>query len=137
MAYSTSAGWHPTTMAVISAPAETCPLTTVLRHERTTARAMGRTDRRRPRRDRPTETTGRAAVTPNADYGAAQLGLATTEELIRELIARFTVHYAHDEVGQRRNTERALMLAELLGGLAAVDREYRTASPTDGSEGTP
>jgi hypothetical protein len=52
------------------------------------------------------------------------LGLATTEELFREIIARFTV--AGPEGG---NWARTVILAEMLGGLSMVDREYRTAEP--------
>jgi hypothetical protein len=50
------------------------------------------------------------------------LGLATTEELFRELIARFTgtpsAYYA--------NVDRVAKLAEMMGGLNAPEREYRT-----------
>lgn len=45
------------------------------------------------------------------------LGLATTEELFRELIARFSTQLMID---------KALKLAEMLGELYAIDREYRT-----------
>lgn len=54
------------------------------------------------------------------------LGLATTEELIRELICRNTVSYPFDQPGQFAATRRALILAEMLGGLGAPEREYRT-----------
>lgn len=56
----------------------------------------------------------------------AKLGLATTEELIRELIARFTIGTTsnpNDYLAQ----ERALKLAEMVGGMGALDREYKTA----------
>lgn len=56
----------------------------------------------------------------------AQLGLATTEQLMRELIVRFTVHYPHDWSSQLKSIERALALSEMLGGLDAPTREYRT-----------
>jgi hypothetical protein len=65
------------------------------------------------------------------------LGLATTEELLREVIARFTTTMTQTEVvfhatGQTYgNVARALILAEMLGGLNALDREYRTAEPRD------
>ena len=49
------------------------------------------------------------------------LGLATTEELIRELIARFTVPTL-TLIG----VERALMMAEILGSLPPDERGYRT-----------
>jgi hypothetical protein len=56
----------------------------------------------------------------------AMLGLASTEQLIRELITRFTVHHPHSQETQHASTQRALMLAEMLGGLDAPTREYRT-----------
>jgi hypothetical protein len=49
------------------------------------------------------------------------LGLATTEELMRELIARFTVPI--EFLGMKR----ALVLAEMLGGMDSAERDYRTA----------
>lgn len=52
------------------------------------------------------------------------LGLATTEELFRELITRLT--YVSSS-----NIEKALVLAEMLGSLNANDREYRTAEPKE------
>jgi hypothetical protein len=55
------------------------------------------------------------------------LGLATTEELLREVIVRFTIIYRNDPINHERNVERALVLAEMVGGLSAFDREYRTA----------
>jgi hypothetical protein len=51
----------------------------------------------------------------------ANLGLATTEELFREIIARFAMLNRYPGP-----VERALVLAEMLGGLSATDREYRT-----------
>ena len=49
------------------------------------------------------------------------LGLATTEELFREIITRFAM------LGRYPGpVERALVLAEMLGSLSAEDREYRT-----------
>jgi hypothetical protein len=51
---------------------------------------------------------------------SARLGLATTEEMIRELICRFKVDQTFSSV------ERALVLAEMLGGMGAPDREYAT-----------
>lgn len=52
------------------------------------------------------------------------LGLATTEELFREILARFTT-----SLSGPGNTQRALVLAEMLGGMPGYDREYRTAEP--------
>jgi hypothetical protein len=51
------------------------------------------------------------------------LGLATTEELMRELMARFTITLGYG------HTHRALVIAEMLGGLDAADKEYRTVRP--------
>jgi hypothetical protein len=65
------------------------------------------------------------------------LGLATTEELLREVIARFTTTMTQTEVVFHAtgttygNVARALILAEMLGGLNALDREYRPAEPRD------
>ena len=53
------------------------------------------------------------------------LGLATTEELFRELIARNRVNVI-GEPAAVLSIERALQLAEMLGGLNATEREYRT-----------
>lgn len=54
-----------------------------------------------------------------------QLGLATTEELFREVIARLTIN-DYSAVQHQLDVDRALVLAEMLGGLCAVEREYRT-----------
>jgi hypothetical protein len=51
----------------------------------------------------------------------SQLGLATTEELLRELIARFTI-----PTPTLIGVERALQLAEILGSLPPNKRNYRT-----------
>jgi len=48
------------------------------------------------------------------------LGLATSEELIRELIVRFKIN------GDPGDVDRALMLAEMVGQMSAPSREYRT-----------
>jgi hypothetical protein len=55
----------------------------------------------------------------------ANLGLATTEEMLRELICRFTVAPT-DDISAFRGVPRGLILAEMLGGLDAQEREYRT-----------
>ena len=60
-----------------------------------------------------------------------RLGLASNEELLRELIVRFkmTQHQAQNS-GSRPSVaaaiDRALVLAEMLGGMGAPEREYRT-----------
>jgi len=66
------------------------------------------------------------------------LGLATTEELFREIIARFTTTglnnpevLFHVTGMTHLNVNRALILAEMLGGLSALDREYRPAEPQE------
>lgn len=56
----------------------------------------------------------------------ANLGLATTEELFRELITRFTIHHTHSAMSQTTMIIRATTLAEMLGGLESFDKEYRT-----------
>lgn len=58
-----------------------------------------------------------------------RLGLATTEEMLRELICRFKMtqyepHGSNETV--HRAVDRALVLAEMLGGMDAPTREYRT-----------
>jgi hypothetical protein len=55
----------------------------------------------------------------------AHLGLATTEELFREIIARFS-NWPSGSVEEWAGHRNALVLAEMLGTLGAVVREYRT-----------
>ena len=62
--------------------------------------------------------SGAGAWTAPPKKETANLGLATTEELFRELIARFRSYTDYD---------RAITIAEMLGGLSANDREYRPA----------
>jgi hypothetical protein len=59
------------------------------------------------------------------------LGLATTEYLLRELICRLGSPMCGTpiEVGWYKAIERVRILAELLGGLDATEREYWTAAP--------
>ena len=63
-----------------------------------------------------------------ADREAALLGLATTEELLRELICRFEMTQFVPGSMETRSmaVRRALVLAEMLGGMGAPEREYRT-----------
>jgi hypothetical protein len=56
----------------------------------------------------------------------ANLGLATTEEMLRELICRFKLDGCYASNGSIRAIERALTLSELLGGLDGPTREYKT-----------
>ena len=52
------------------------------------------------------------------------LGLATTEQMFRELISRFKMEMF--ELDALAAVERALVLAEMLGNMTAEEREYRT-----------
>jgi hypothetical protein len=57
------------------------------------------------------------------------LGLATNEDMLRELICRFKMsQYSPHGSNQtaHQSIERALVLAEMLGGMGAPEREYRT-----------
>jgi hypothetical protein len=57
----------------------------------------------------------------------ANLGLATTETLLRELMTRFKINaVANQDVSL--NINRALTLALLLGSLSELDKEYRTVN---------
>jgi hypothetical protein len=56
------------------------------------------------------------------------LGLATTEQLMRELITRFVVN-CFGNVETLTSIDRALKLAEMLGGMNSFDRDYRTVEP--------
>jgi hypothetical protein len=59
------------------------------------------------------------------DEEKANLGLATTETLLRELMTRFKINaVANQDVSL--NINRALTLALLLGSLSELDKEYRT-----------
>lgn len=55
----------------------------------------------------------------------ARLGLATTEQMVRELISRFK-HVS--EANININIDRALTLAEMLGGMGSAEREYKTVN---------
>ena len=70
-----------------------------------------------------TERNAWAATEPitNEPY----LGLATTEQMFRELIVRFQMN-TYGEHTWMLDFERALVLAEMLGGLSAPEKEYRT-----------
>jgi len=54
-----------------------------------------------------------------------RLGLASTEELFRELICRLTV-VPEASVTTVTAVKRGLILAEMLGSLSTGEREYRT-----------
>lgn len=56
----------------------------------------------------------------------AYLGLASTEDLFRELICRFKMTQYTSVSVETDDIDRALVLAEMLGGLDAPTREYRT-----------
>ncbi|MEY4932521.1 MAG: hypothetical protein RLZZ403_841 [Pseudomonadota bacterium] len=66
-----------------------------------------------------------SAVGARASWSEANLGAATTEELLREVIARFSI----PQEGFKMDSglvHRSLVLAEMIGSLSAYDREYRT-----------
>lgn len=65
----------------------------------------------------------------DTDTPAANMGYATTEELFRELICRLAIVPVGHDVTRLKATQRGLILAELLGGLDAEEREYRTVAP--------
>jgi len=56
----------------------------------------------------------------------ANLGCATTEDLMTELICRFQLAYPMDNVQHSVMVSRAINLARMLGGLSQADAEYRT-----------
>jgi hypothetical protein len=59
-------------------------------------------------------------------HPVANLGLASTEDLFRELICRFVIPASGGNVTALTKINRALHLAEMLGELRATEREYRT-----------
>jgi hypothetical protein len=75
----------------------------------------------------PMEALGQIFTPPPREDDGPRLGLATTEELYRELICRHRMEGGpHDSPGRAMGMNRALVLAEQLGGLSSTDREYRT-----------
>ena len=78
--------------------------------------------------------TAARQIWPDADRqtpcpDAAQLGLASTEQLMRELICRFRMEVYVPGISTATtglSVDRALALAEMLGGMGAPEREYRT-----------
>ncbi len=58
----------------------------------------------------------------------ANLGLATTEEMMRELICRFTISTSPHDLERPTKVSRALTLAEMLGSMSSYEREYRTVN---------
>jgi hypothetical protein len=58
-----------------------------------------------------------------------RLGVASTEDLLRELICRFKMDLfvPGSTETHSASVERAIVLAEMLGGMDAPTREYRTA----------
>ena len=58
----------------------------------------------------------------------ANLGLASNEEMMRELICRFKMEqYTNgSDISVHRAIERALILSEMIGSMDAPEREYRT-----------
>jgi hypothetical protein len=56
----------------------------------------------------------------------ANLGLGSNEELIRELITRFSLQASQTSVDSYINIVRATKLAEMLGSMDSMTKEYRT-----------
>jgi hypothetical protein len=56
----------------------------------------------------------------------ANLGLATSEQLIRELITRFKMDVLNNNIDQMKYMDWAITLGILLGNMGPADREYRT-----------
>src|SRR6476646_5197556 len=63
----------------------------------------------------------------------ANLGLASNEEMMRELICRFKMEqYTNgSDISVHKAIERALILSEMIGSMDAPEREYRVV---DGEE---
>jgi hypothetical protein len=64
----------------------------------------------------------------NEEEEKANLGLATTEKLIRELITRFKMDALNlnNNIDQIKYMDRAITMGILLGSMSPEDREYRT-----------
>lgn len=56
----------------------------------------------------------------------ANLGLASSEQLIRELITRFKMDALNNNINQIKYMDRAITMGILLGSMSPEDREYRT-----------
>ena len=54
------------------------------------------------------------------------LGCATTEELINELVTRLMVSNSNDSIGNMKNMDHVFKLGLILGSLSGIEREYRT-----------
>lgn len=54
------------------------------------------------------------------------LGFATNEDLMRELIARFSIDAISSNLNAFGQINRIVILSEMLGGMDATNREYRT-----------
>lgn len=76
--------------------------------------------------DNPLEEVGKTLENFADIFEGANLGMATTEELFRELIARFTISGSSNNVEARLYIECAVVLAEMLGTLSVFDKEYKT-----------
>lgn len=77
--------------------------------------------------DKPLEEVGKALNDFADIFEGPNLGLATTEQLFREIIARFTIPHFRDETSALK-VNCALVLSEMLGSLSVFDKEYRTIS---------
>jgi hypothetical protein len=60
------------------------------------------------------------------DEEKANLGLATNEKLIRELITRFKMDALNNNIDQIKYMDRAITMGILLGSMSPEDREYRS-----------
>ncbi len=67
---------------------------------------------------------------PALQSAMANLGMATTEDLFRELITRLAIVPVGTPtiLGNIISTKRGLILAEMLGSLDTMEREYRTVN---------
>jgi len=65
-----------------------------------------------------------------SDSEKALLGLASTEDLMKELIARFQVSSMVDEFDSTLNFLRAMTLQNILVGMDDQTKGYRTVSST-------
>lgn len=61
----------------------------------------------------------------------ANLGCATTEELMNELIARFGVNALIDEFESSLNYLRAKTMRNILIGMNSTTKEYRTVGDAE------
>ena len=91
------------------------------------ASGWGRVTAALPQHSLPSEWAGADFHIPTTPIPPqANLGCATTEDLMTELICRFQLAYPMDNVQHSIMVSRAINLARMLGGLSQADAEYRT-----------